>query len=80
MISVQSRGRLRQECSSIAPSVAPFVVPSVAPSVTLPDSSLLPKSGDKLSNQPVELSRTKSPIANALAAATNVLKYFKDNL
>ena len=54
--------------------------PSVSPSVAPPDSSLPPKSGDKLSNQPARPSGTKPPVIDAPIAAINVSKYSKDDL
>ena len=72
MILVQGRGRPRQERLS----VSPFVALSVAPS----DFFSPPKSSDKLSDQPAKTSGTKSPVANALVAATHISKYSKDDL
>ena len=68
---VQSRKRLCQE--------RPFVTPSVAPSIALPDFSQLSESGDELSDQPAGPSKGK-PLANSLAAANSIPKYFEDDL
>ena len=71
MILIQGRRRLRWECLS--------AIPSVAPSITPPDSSLPPKSGDKLFNQPSRSSGAK-PLANALPTTTSIPKYSEDDL
>ena len=68
MTSVWGRGRPCRERPSVASSVAPL------------ESSLPPNSGDELSNQPARPLGTKPPFTDALIAATNVLKYFKDDL
>ena len=67
MNSVRGRGRLRHKRSSATPSVAP------------PDSSLLPESGDKLSDQPAG-PLTKPPVANAPAVTNSITKYSEDDL
>ena len=54
--------------------------PSVAPSIALSDFSPPPKSGDKLFEQPVGPSETKSSIAIAIVAATNIPKYPNNDL
>ena len=68
MTLVQGRRRLHQEC----PSVAPFIV--------FFNSISSSKLGDKLSDQPIGPSKTKSPIAIAPVTVTNIPKYSKNNL
>ena len=67
MTSYRGRGRPRRKRSSAAPSVA------------LPDSFPPHELGDKLFDQPAGPS-TKSPIANAFAAANSIPKYSEDDL
>ena len=68
MTLVQDREYLYRECPSITPSVAPL------------DSSLSLKSGDKLSDQPAGLSKTKTSVTKVLVATINILKYSEDDL
>ena len=75
MTLVRGRRRFRWEHPSVVPSIAPSIVPSV----TLPNFSPPPKSGDILFDQLAWPSGTKT-LANALAAATSVPKYSKDDL
>ena len=72
MTSVQGRRRPRRE--------RPSVTPSIAPSISPPDSFLPSESGDKLSNQPAEPSRTKPLIANASTTATSITQYSENDL
>ena len=71
MTSVRGRGRPHHKHPSVAPSVAPSVTP--------PNSSPPPELGDELSDQLAGPLGPKPPVANA-PAATNVLKYSKDDL
>ena len=66
--SVRGRRRSCYEHSSATLFIAPL------------DSFSTPKSGDKLSDQPIGPLKTKLPIANAPAAAISISKYSKDNL
>ena len=58
----------------------PSVTLSAALSVTLHDFSPPSESGDELFDQPAGPLGTRSPLADALIAATNVPKYSKDDL
>ena len=53
---------------------------SVAPFIAHLDSSPPPRLGDKLSDQPAEPLKTKTPVADAPVANTNVPKYSEDDL
>ena len=72
MTLIQGRRRLYYE--------RPFVALSITPSVAPPYSFPLSESGDKLFDQLVGPSETKPPVAKALAAAINIVKYSKDDL
>ena len=72
MTSIQGHRRPRREY----PSIARFIALCIAPL----DSSPLPKSGDKLPDQPAGPLGIKSPVADTLAAATSIPKYSKVDL
>ena len=68
MISIRGHGRPCRERPTVILFVTPF------------DFSPPPELGDKLSDQPAELSEIKPPIANVPAIAISVPKYSKDDL